>query len=144
TVVLLPASTDRVTDLVLTAPATAPTFEAVEGQDKLYGLHNRDFPTLWALSVLAHMGASGSPPTWSDFVTRALEQAWIVGAYLEQQDRQRSRGLVKSAIGFPTNPDKRESAESRFIEHMLGTIRDGRTRGPLFALGLAGVRQDTA
>lgn len=122
-------------------PKDVATLPAVEVSEELYGLHNRDYPTLWAAASLASMvGAAGAPIGWVDFFSRMLEAAWSLAAQLAQLDRERSRGTMKAAVGFPANRQKRESAESRFAEHMLGVVRgDGSVRGPLFALGLAGV-----
>lgn len=118
----------------------APTLPASASDEILYGLHNRDYPTLWALDTLTQMAASsGNPPSYRDFLRTALDAAWNVGAQLEKLDRERSKGQLKAAVGFPTNAEKRESAGSRFTEHMLGVVRDGKARGPLFAFGLAGV-----
>lgn len=118
--------------------ATLP--KAVVSED-LYGLHNRDYPTLWAAASLALIvGARGAPIPWAEFRSSMLEAAWSLGSQLAQLDRERPRGTMKAGIGYPVNREKRESAESRFTEHMLGTVRtDGSPRGPLFALALAGL-----
>lgn len=122
-------------------PANVPTLPKVEVSEELYGLHNRDYPTLWAAASLAAMvGAAGGPILWTEFRAAMLEAAWSLGSQLTQLDKERSRGTMKVAIGFPANREKRESAESRFAEHMLGVIRtDGSPRGPLFVLALAGM-----
>lgn len=122
-------------------PEGVPTLPRVEVTEGLYGLHNRDYPTLWAAASLASMvGATGRPVLWSAFRSRVIDAAWSLGGQLAKLDIERQRGMMKAGIGFPTNAEKKESAESRFAEHMVGVIRqDGSPRGPLFALGLAGL-----
>src|SRR5436309_86704 len=54
--------------------ATLPKAEVSEG---LYGLHNRDYPTLWAAASLASMvAASGAPISWAEYRRRVAEAAW--------------------------------------------------------------------
>ncbi len=106
----------------------------------LYGLHNRDYPTLWAAHSLISMATSrGGPIPWPEFLSNLLEAAWKIGAQLATADEERASDEMKAAIGFPTNAEKRQSSEARFIEHMVGMPdREGGPIGPLFAMKLAG------
>lgn len=117
-----------------------PTLPAHRVGGILFGLHNRDYPTLWATHrLLTWAFERGAPLRWSEFVPRILEAAWTQGAQLAKMDAERASAEQKAAVGFPTNSEKRQSAEARFSEHMLGSL-DG-PRGPagaIFAMRLAG------
>lgn len=121
----------------LTRTPTLPP-RALKGA--LYGLHNRDYPTLWAAHSSVKMATSrGAPVPWPEFLSEILEAAWRIGAQLARADEERNSIEMKASIGFPTNPEKRQSAEGRFVEHMLGMpSREGSPTGPLFAMQLAG------
>lgn len=124
-------------------PERVSTLPAHRVGRTLYGLHNRDYPTLWAaLSLLKMAGEKSEQLRWREFLAAILDAAWKVGAHLAKLDTERGSEELKTAIGFPTNPDKRQSSEARFVEHMLGVAdREGGPRGPLFALQLAGTKQ---
>ena len=108
----------------------------------LFGLHNRDYPSLWALSQLAEM-ANEEPIPVVDYYARILKKAWDFGEHLLALEKDTGR---KCTALFPTNPDKRQSAESRFCMFAIGDFRiNGKktvtTNGPLFewrAVGLVG------
>ena len=108
----------------------------------LFGLHNRDYPSLWALSYLAEM-ANEEPIPVVDYYARVLERAWDFGKHLRSLEEATAR---KCTALFPSNPDKRKSAEARFCMFAIGDFRtDGdkgvTTSGPLFewrAVGLVG------
>jgi hypothetical protein len=119
-----------------------PTLPAHPARGALYGLHNRDYPTLWAThSLLAMSDRHGGPLKWNDFLRSVVDAAWKVGAHLAKLDLERSVIAMKAAIGFPANREKRQSAEARFIAHMLGVaVRESRPTGPIFALQLAGTQ----
>ncbi len=110
--------------------------------ETLFGLHNRDYPALWALSRLAEM-AHEEPIPVTDYHKRVLQEAWDFGKRLLAIEK---RTGTKCTALFPTNPDKRQSAEARFLTFAIGTFRIGgnnaiTTSGPLFewrTVGLSG------
>ncbi len=105
----------------------------------LFGLHNRDFPSLWALAELGRLTAEGPIP-YSEFMTEVADRAWRYGEMLVVLERQGIRGLTSL---FPTNPDKREASEGRFLNFGVGEAKATEggwiTRGPLFQWGVAGI-----
>ena len=108
--------------------------------EALFGLHNRDYPSLWALSRLAEM-AKEEPITVTDYHTRIFQEAWGFGKRLLAIEKRTGR---KCTALFPTNPDKRQSAEARFGMFAIGTFRIGgnntiTTSGPLFEWRTAGL-----
>ncbi len=121
------------------AARTAP---ALKSKGILNGLHNRDFPTLWAADLLASWTVTrGEPVSWMAYVGRLSSSAWQYADELVAGDEERSASAMKAAIGFPRtkNPGRRSASEQRFIEHMVGNLRQGNAHGPIFALGLAGL-----
>lgn len=110
------------------------------GADSLYGLHNRDYPTLWvAFSLIKMVASNRGPIEWSQFADSILEGAWKLGAHLARLDRERAQHEMKAAVGFPINREKRQSSEARFMAHMAGSASQvGAPSGPLFAMQLAG------
>ena len=101
--------------------------------EALFGLHNRDYPALWALSRLAEM-ANEEPIPVTDYHARVLQEAWDFGKRLLAIEKRTGR---KCTALFPTNPDKRQSAEARFWMFAVGAFRIGgdntiTTSGPLF------------
>jgi Arc/MetJ-type ribon-helix-helix transcriptional regulator len=128
------------TTLGLWQSQTAPTGPPVKCLGALGGLHNRDYPTLWAADLLASLSAArGEPVSWMHYVPRAASAARDFADQLAALDEDRTLDDMKAAIGFPRNSSKRLASEQRFTEHMLGSIRQGQPAGPLFALGLAGL-----
>ncbi len=105
----------------------------------LFGLHNRDFPSLWALAELGRLTAEGPIP-YSEFMTEVAGSAWRYGQMLGALEQRGHKGLTGL---FPTNPDKREASEARFLNFGVGeakAIEGGWiTRGPLFQWGVAGI-----
>ena len=116
-------------------------FSQPEGK-ALFGLHNRDYPALWALSRLAVM-AHEKPIPITDYHKRVLQEAWDFGERLLAIEK---RTGTKCTALFPTNPYKRQSAEARFLTFAIGTFRTSGnkaiiTNGPLFewrTVGLSG------
>jgi hypothetical protein len=103
-----------------------------------FGLHNRDFPTLWALNRLATM-TSRDPVTWDQFVAFTREESAGVGERLRLSDLSQATP-IPIGIGFPKPGPKREQSLDRFVAAMIGSKR--RTDGPIFALALAGFADD--
>ena len=111
----------------------------ISQEGPLFGLHNRDFPSLWALAELGRFTAEGPIP-YSEFMTEVAASAWEYGELLVGLERQGIKGLTSL---FPTNPDKREASEGRFLNIGVGEAKATEggwtTRGPLFQWGVAGI-----
>lgn len=118
-----------------------PTLPPHSISGPLYGLHNRDYPTLWAaLSLIAMVADERKPISWSKFTMAILEAAWKIGTHLARLDQERGLQEMKAAVGFPLNREKRQSSEARFVLHMVGAAsRETALSGPLFAMQLAGL-----
>ncbi|MBW3613918.1 MAG: hypothetical protein KY439_01225 [Actinobacteria bacterium] len=118
------------------APAGVPVVEPVSGlprREFTWGMHNRDFPTLWAaLHLATATAAAGAPLPFAQWVPSLARDAWRVALGLAE-DR------TFDLSGFPTNPAKWAKAETRFITFFVGAA-DG--TGPLFDLALAGMAPD--
>ncbi|TDN92215.1 hypothetical protein EV279_1733 [Microbacterium sp. BK668] len=109
----------------------------------LFGLHNRDFPSLWALSWLARWTAE-APMSLDDFYRAILGEAWRFGEKLTLLERE--SGVKRTAL-FPTNPEKRKASEVAFRTFAIGEASpraDGgfNTRGPLFEWSAVGLVED--
>jgi len=109
---------------------------AVFKQEPLFGLHNRDYPSLWALTVAARMTADGPAPA-SRVYAEATREAWRYASSMTDLEKKVSG---KPTALFPTNTAKPQSAEDGFRAFALGVINrklnaDGRfeTAGPLFS-----------
>jgi hypothetical protein len=113
-------------------------FRAVD--EPLFGLHNRDFPSLWALGVLARDAHDG-PVDMDDFMRNVTERAWRVGGQLEDLAVATGRRGVTAL--FPTNQAKYRQASDAFREFAVGRLEKGSQcpvgRGPLFAWRVAAV-----
>lgn len=103
-----------------------------EGQS-LFGLHNRDYPSLWALAKLAALTLERPIPV-ETYYTQVTDEAWKFGQLLLAIEKH--TGAKQTAL-FPTNANKRKSAEMGFRTFAIGGYR-GRpdnafiTSGPLF------------
>ena len=105
------------------------------------GLHNRDYPSLWAGTRLCRL--LQTEPMEFDLMAEALiDEAWAFGEQLTLLD---DAIAGKPSALFPTNPRKRQSAENNFMVFAVGSFIDGSSGppqaiGPLFTwkiLGLA-------
>jgi hypothetical protein len=109
----------------------------------LFGLHNRDYPTLWVATLLA--AASSAGPVGADrFFDAVATQAWTYGSLLQRIEKE--VGSKCSAL-FPTNPEKKKASEGAFRSFAIGRyeIRPGgevSTDGPLFQWRIAGLAYD--
>ena len=106
----------------------------------LFGLHNRDFPTLWALSRLGEVASDGPVPIEA-FYESVIRDAWDVGKVLVASEKATGK---KSTALFPTNTEKRKSAELGFRTYAIGDYRPSSnggmsTTGPLFEWQVANV-----
>ncbi len=89
-----------------------------------WGLHNRDWPTLWSAALLGKASATG-PVQYTEWLAETARLAWqLTDAVGDELDLS----------GFPSNREKVERSEGRFIEFFVGP---GVGRGPLFEFGLA-------
>ena len=116
----------------LEASALVSTGEAQVHDSVVFGLHNRDYPTLWAASRLATMTRTGPVP-FNEFSRKIAEEAWEMGRELAELPVQSEQKL--SAM-FPTNREKPESSERAFLTFAIGGWRVDGTKllatGPLF------------
>ncbi len=110
----------------------------------LFGLHNRDYPSLWALRHLADI--AGSELRDLDECLRLVTaEAWRFGARLLTLEAKVGQKLTAL---FPTNPSKRQSADNAFRNFAIGgcgwTGAGLIAVGPLFEWMTCGVTSDPA
>jgi len=111
----------------------------------LFGLHNRDYPSLWALRELAAMCTLGPVPL-DEFWRIILPKAWEQGETLLTY--QNLTGVKTTAL-FPTNRAKMKPAETGFSVFAVGKIGEidangvVATAGPLFEWRAAGLLMGT-
>jgi len=135
-------------DISMTALPAPAQGSAVEGSEEysrpegrpLFGLHNRDYPSLWALSKLADLTTAG-PIALEAYFAEVCEQAWKFGELLLEIERR--VGGKRTAL-FPTNREKKKAAEAGFQAFAIGGYRSGPngvvfTSGPLFEWRVAGL-----
>jgi hypothetical protein len=105
---------------------------AVVVDEPLFGLHNRDYPSLWLASRLAQATRSGLVDD-EDFMAQALQEAWILGEKLQALEQR--TGTRLSSL-FPTNRQKSGRAEEAFRTFAFGQVTRSdagpRASGPLF------------
>ena len=128
-------------------PSSGPTMNGglgVATDEPLFGLHNRDYPSLWAAQQLAVQTQEGFVPL-RDFVEATLTAAWRFAASLEDLDQKASTKLTAL---FPKNRAKPQSAEESFKAFAIGALAkkplaDGKLKGsgPLYTWGVAQVQQ---
>lgn len=110
--------------------------EAEVADDYLFGLHNRDYPTLWAARRLAELTTSDLVPI-DDFYRLIADQAWAFGERLLPIELESGQKLTAL---FPTNRAKPESSESAFMNFAVGSHSNGdvlRAQGPIYVWRLA-------
>lgn len=115
----------RLDDLVETALPAMSTAWTIDGgcmeagDEPLLGLHNRDYPSLWALQRMA-VHCSDGPSPWEELLGRITEEAWSYGIALRDLEKRRSaRGLTAL---FPVNDQKPAAAERGFRSFAIGSI----------------------
>jgi hypothetical protein len=121
-------------------PFTGEAF--VDLDEPLFGLHNRDYPSLWAASCTDHL-LGDMPGIRFDLLMESLTSAaWETGRVLEAMEKKLGTKLTPL---FPTNREKPQSAEGVFRSFAVGTIaeRDGELigSGPLFNWGVLQARR---
>jgi len=106
--------------------------EAQVAAEPLFGMHNRDYPSLWAAGRLAAYLDKGSI-TFEEFVERATDDAWAYAAELRLLELELSTKLTAL---FPTNAEKRQAASGAFRMFAIGSVAVAgsglRADGPLF------------
>ena len=114
---------------------------AVVSNEPILGLHNRDWPSLQAISVLARMSAKGTVPT-DRYYAKATADAWKLAGRLDLLERS---GVGKPTALLPSNRAKPRAAEAYYRNFALGWIGKGtndksvEASGPLFVWGAAGL-----
>lgn len=109
----------------------------------LLGLHNRDYPSIWALARLAAIAAENPVPI-EDYFALVTREAWEFGELLIAMEKR--SGTKRTAL-FPTNAQKRRSAEAAFRTFAIGDYRASSagayiTSGPLFEWRAVGICTD--
>lgn len=113
-------------------PATTPAGSSAQVS---FGLHNRDYPSLWALDLLATMSAeTGRAPQWEEFTAQLRGRGLALAEQLRHEDLTKETE-VRAAIGFPKGGPKQATSVDRFVTTSVGSNR--RADGPFFILGLA-------
>jgi hypothetical protein len=110
--------------------------------EPLLGLHNRDYPSIWAAHRLALMTQEDTVP-WQIFLDRVTAEAWDFASELDALERRgHGHGRRLRAI-FPANQLKRQSSERGFQTFGVGTVprrpKNGvlPVSGPLFVWRIA-------
>jgi Arc/MetJ-type ribon-helix-helix transcriptional regulator len=115
----------------------------VPAGEPLYGFHNRDIPTIWALERLAEHG----PEEIDAFYERTTAEASAIAEGLSAWEDQ--HGVKVTALLPKRGKRSRASAEGRTFQNFaLGSVSrksDGGGRlcsGPFFVWGVAGLREE--
>lgn len=119
----------------------APTARTIERSDAeilhshMFGLHNRDYPSLWAAHFLATR--YDGPIETETFMGDVTSAAWEVGRRLEHIGSSSSMKLTPI---FPTNQEKSQAAVDGFRAFAIGEFLSAKgwmtVRGPLFGWGV--------
>jgi len=116
-------------------PASGVTLDDGEGtviDEPMFGLHNRDYPSLWAAHHLAAL-TTDDLVGLDEFYRTLVAAAWEFGERLLVLEK--TVGAKLSAL-FPTNRAKPQSAEEGFRVFAVGTCtangQEIRLGGPLF------------
>jgi hypothetical protein len=119
---------------------------AVVKEEPVLGLHNRDYPSIWAAHLLAEETQQRFVP-FNAFLEGVTREAWRYGQALRDLEKT---SKVKLTALYPTNFAKPQSAEEGFKAFAVGAIakkprEDGKVdaSGPLFSWGVCQVvRED--
>lgn len=119
--------------------STIPDGLARIREEPMLGLHNRDYPSIWATRLLAERTQAGPIPV-QQFFAEAIREGWRYGYRLLPLD-ERVEG--KPSALFPTNVTKAHAAEQGFQSFAIGDVarrpnEDGtiNASGPLFLWGV--------
>lgn len=128
----------------LHTPAKGPVVEAGATRvlsEPMFGLHNRDYPSIWAAHFLATVTMNGPVP-FDRFLDDVTREAWRFAEGLAPLEQ---RGAAKLAALFPKNRDNPQAAEDVFRTFAVGgyTRKDGilTVWGPLFAWRIADLKE---
>jgi hypothetical protein len=128
-------------------PVVSRDGSTVEGESRpeaepLFGLHNRDYPSLWAAGRLAAYVDEGSI-SFAEFADRVTSEAWQFAASLGELEEQMGRKLTAL---FPTNAAKPDAASAGFRSFAIGSVSGNgsglRSSGPLFLWRVADAERD--
>jgi Arc/MetJ-type ribon-helix-helix transcriptional regulator len=113
--------------------------EAAPINDSLFGLHNRDYPSLWsAFKLWTH----AKPLRFDHFRKLLVDDAWVLSDRLALVEREMN--LKLSAL-FPKNKEKPEASADSFFTFAVGsyseTLDGFRAVGPLFQWGVCQLRR---
>ena len=84
--------------------------------DVLFGLHNRDYPSLWVAYNLAHATVDSLVHAEA-FIEAVVKRAWSFAELIRNLD---STGTMKLTAMFPTNRSKPQSAAQGFRTFAVG------------------------
>jgi hypothetical protein len=129
----------------LPTDAVAIEGESTPRDEPLFGMHNRDYPSLWAARRLVDYQVDGAV-SFEAFSERATEDAWAFAETLRSLEAQ--LGTKLTAL-FPTNREKRQAASDAFRVFAIGVVTSHglelHSEGPLFQWGVIDVfRRDGA
>jgi hypothetical protein len=119
--------------------------EATVDDEPLFGMHNRDFPSLWVAFRLAERSAA-APVPYEPFVEEVTAEAWDYAVGLGSLEE--AAGQKLTAL-FPTNRAKPQSSGDAFKAFAVGSVAVGkqgtvRAEGPLFAWRVCQVKRSPA
>jgi hypothetical protein len=108
----------------------------------IFGLHNRDLPSLYATALLVGLVRDAHAPVpWRTFTASLKAAAAAAGDRLRRQDAE-TRPALKSATGFPKRGDRASASADRFVGVSVGTSGGSGPTGPAFLLNLIGAYGD--
>lgn len=87
-------------------------------ESPMLGLHNRDWPSFWALSRLAHAASEGPVP-FPSFLNTVTEEAWQLAAYLKEELGVNAKAATQM---LPTNVLKKQAADAGFQNFAIGSL----------------------
>ena len=142
----VPVNNDPTFTSLVAPPVVIHLVPPVENSEQpLLGMHNRDYPSLWAAIELCRSFHDG-PVRFETAVTAVNDAAQLFGERLLELD---GHWPGKPSALFPTNPNKMESAKRNFEYFAIGWITrkpDGSTQlhGPLADWKVLGLDGDSA
>ena len=131
------ATDDDLTVTQLHAPDQTSLIESGEAEidnEPLFGMHNRDYPSLWVAHQLAKR-THATLVSYQSFIDEVTEEAWKYADRLKELEPIAGQKLTAL---FPTNRAKPQSAADGFRAFAIGYVLNGgrepmRAEGPLFA-----------
>lgn len=107
--------------------------------DLIFGLHNRDYPSLWAAVEIARLTHDG-PMEGDQLFAEVTNRAWNFAKALSATMPEKAR---RATALFPTNTKKPQTASAGFKSYGIGKFsRNGNgiiAHGPLFCWGVCQV-----